>query len=292
MAADTEGHRGSAGGAEGPTAPPHAGTLPLRIHSVRWTLRSRLAEHPRLYLPLARRRHPDAVLSPCTELVIDGFTRSAVTFATIAFQLAQHRPVRVAHTLHSAGHVLAAVRREVPVLVTIREPDEVVLSAAVREPHVSLGQALDAYARFYSRIMPHRQRLVIGEFSDVTRDFGRVIRELNTRFGTAFDEFRCTERNVSEVFSIIDDRARWPPWSKALGQFECGIIGIHEYRREVAAFESKGGVPTLDIPERRVQRPSEQRVALKEALRDELRSAHLRARRDRARATYEAFLSG
>src|ERR1700675_3958170 len=93
-----------------------------RLRGVRWSLRGRLAEHPRLYLPIARRKVPDAVLSADTELVIEGFTRSAVTFARVAFQLPQARPVRVAHPLHWVGHVLAAARRGVPILVTIREP--------------------------------------------------------------------------------------------------------------------------------------------------------------------------
>lgn len=259
---------------------------------MRWMLRGRLAEHPRLYLPIARRKYPDAVLGPHTELVIDGFTRSAVTFATIAFQQAQRTPVRVAHTLHSAGHILAAVRRRVPVLVMIREPDDTVLSTVIREPYVSLPMALDAYARFYTKIRLCRTGFVVGEFDEVTHDFGRVIRRVNERFGTAFDPFLHTESNVREVFSIIDDRSRWPPWAEALGRFECGIIGIDEYRRVVADHEKEGRSPTDQIPERRVQRPSQERVPLKEALRAELIGPSLRARRDRARAAYEALVDG
>ena len=89
-----------------------------KLRAIRWSIRSRLAEHPRPYLPIARAKVPDAVLCDDTELLIEGFTRSAVTFATIAFQLAQRRPVRAAHTLHSVGHVRMAVRRAVPSLVT------------------------------------------------------------------------------------------------------------------------------------------------------------------------------
>ena len=84
------------------------------------------------------------MLDEHTRLVIDGFTRSAVTFATVAFQMAQRSPVRVAHTLHGPGHLIAAARRRVPTLVTIREPEETVLSAIIREPYVTLGQALTA----------------------------------------------------------------------------------------------------------------------------------------------------
>jgi hypothetical protein len=59
---------------------------------LRHVLRTRISEHPVIYLPIARRKHPGPspeVISSDTELVIDGYTRSATTFAVYAFQLAQ-----------------------------------------------------------------------------------------------------------------------------------------------------------------------------------------------------------
>jgi len=231
------------------------------------------------------------VLGNDTELVIDGFTRSAVTFATIAFQMAQHRPVRVAHTLHSSGHLIAAARRGVPTLVTIRDPDESVLSAVIREPYVTLDRALAAYTRFHTRIAPYRSRFVIGTFEKVTHDFGEVIRDVNERTGTSFDAFEHTEANVRECYDIIEDRARHPPWSEALGRFECGMIGIDEYRTTVADHRRRGDVPSQHVPERRVQRPSAERASLKYTLRAALEDPRLNVPRARARRAYEALVS-
>ncbi len=261
----------------------------MRIRAARWVLRSRLAERPNLYLPLARLKYRDSVLNDATELVIDGFTRSAVTFATTAFQMAQDQPVRVAHTLHSAGHLIAAARRGLPTLVTIREPDETVLSAVIREPYISLHQALTAYTRFHTKIEPYRSRFVIGTFDEITDDFGRVVHRVNERFATRFREFEHTDASVNECYAIIEDRARRPPWSTALGEFECGIIGIDEYRRTVASYRERGDVPTLAMPERRVQRPSPERANLKEGLRAALENPRLDGPRSRARSAYEAI---
>jgi hypothetical protein len=264
----------------------------MKIRAARWMFRSRLAEHPNLYLPFARLKYRDSVLNDSTELVIDGFTRSAVTFATTAFQMSQHPPVRLAHTLHSAGHLVAAARRRLPILVTIREPDETVLSAVIREPYLSLHQALAAYARFHTKIEPYRSSFVIGTFDEITHDFGRVIGRVNERFGTRFREFEHTEDNVTECYAIIEDRARRPPWSKALGEFECGIIGIDEYRRTVAGYRERGDLPSLVVPERRVQRPSQERAILKGSLRAALENPRLDGPRSRARRAFEAIASG
>jgi hypothetical protein len=259
-------------------------TLHDAARGARWSLRNRLGGYPSLFLPLARTRYPDAVVGDETELLIDGFTRSAVTFAVIAFQMAQRRPVRVAHTLHAAGHVIESVERGLPTLVTVRDPDDAVLSAVIREPYVSLAEALAAYARFHERISSYRAGYVMAPFDRVTADFGSVIRDLNERFGTAFDEFEHTPGNVDECFGIIEDRGRWPPWAEALGRLECGIIGIAEYRRIVAATPDQ---PSGAIPEMRVPRPSTARDASKAALRSELERPRLGALRARARRAFE-----
>ena len=94
--------------------------------------------------------------------MIDGFTRSGVTFAVIAFQAGQREPVRVAHTLHAPAHVAAAVRRHIPTLVTIRDPEAAVLSAIIREPYVTRpNRDCGPEIRFYTHILPYRN----GSFS-------------------------------------------------------------------------------------------------------------------------------
>ena len=262
------------------------------LRSVRWGLRSRLAEHPRLYLPIARRKVPDAVLRDDTELLIEGFTRSAVTFATIAFQLAQRTPVRVAHTLHSVGHVVEAARRSLPSLVTIREPEETVLSAVVREPDLTIGGVLAAYTRFYTGIEPVRDKVVVGRFDSVAHDLGSVIRAINERFDTSFDEFIHSEENVKRCYEIIEDRARRVSWEKTLGRFQAGMITYDEYRAAAQRGKEGGGGQDTSVPETRVQRPSAARQAMKDALRAQLMDPRLEARRAAASAAYDRFVSG
>jgi hypothetical protein len=236
----------------------------VRGRHLRWGLRSRIAEHPALYLPIARVKYGQAVVSTDAKLVIEGFTRSGVTFAVIAFQVCQREPVRVAHTLHAPAHVAAAVRRGIPTLVTIRDPEAAVLSAIIREPYVTAEQGLRAWIRFYSRLLQYREGFVLGLFDDVVANYGGVVRAINDRFGTTFDEFEHTPENVETCFTIIEDRARRPPWSEALGQFENGLIGLTEYQAAVGRFGAAGRLTPL--PETRIPRPSAEREVIKEAL--------------------------
>ncbi|MGH2540829.1 MAG: hypothetical protein ACRDGK_09930 [Actinomycetota bacterium] len=272
--------------ADGAWLPGMASTL----HRVRWDLRFRAAQH-RWYLSLARRRYGDAVVGDSTELVIDGFTRTAVTFSVIAFQVAQRRPVRLAHTIHSAAHVADAARRRVPCLVAIREPDDTVLSIAIREPDVTLSTALGAYARFCDLVARELDHVVVADFTEITTDFGPVIDRLNAKFATSFDRFEHDREHVDTVFEIIEDRSRRPAWSEALGDFEDGRIGLDEYRREKARCLAAGLEPTLAVPEHRVQRPSGSRTVRKEEMRAELHASGLRTRRRHAHDAYRRLMT-
>jgi hypothetical protein len=143
-----------------------------------------------------------------TEIVIEGFPRSANTFAVVAFSLVQEQPVRIAHHLHAPAQVLWAVRRKIPVMVLVREPTDAVLSLVMREPGVSLDQGLRRYARFYTRVAPYRQQFVVAPFEQVTNAFGGVIDRVNAQFGTSFTVFDHNEEQVEKCFSTIEELNR------------------------------------------------------------------------------------
>lgn len=270
-----------------PVMSPEGSPIAVRAATVRHVVRRLASAHPRIYLPVARRKYPHATLNRDTALVIDGFTRSAVTFAVVAFQLAQNDHVRVSHHLHAAGHLIEAARRGVPTLVTVREPADTVLSALIREPLVPPAQFLRSFADFYERILPYRSRFVVATFEEVTSDMGQVTGRVNERYGTRFRCFEQTDENVEMCFSLIEERSRRPPWEGLLGLFLSGRMSADEYR--AATEEVRRTSELRSIPEHRVQRPSEERRALKESLRSRYEApelAGLRSRTDRAFARF------
>lgn len=140
-----------------------------------------------------------------TQVVIEGYPRSANTFAYVAFAMAQPAPVRIAHHLHSVAQIRRGVRLGIPTIVLIREPREAILSVAIRKEHSDLQWAVDEYVDFYTAMTSLTERVVIAEFREVTGDFGAVIRRLNSRFGTAFAEFEHTDESVAACYKEIDE---------------------------------------------------------------------------------------
>ena len=254
----------------------------------RHRLRARFSESPALYLPFARRKYPGPspeVIGPATELVIDGYTRCASTFAVYALQLAQPVPVRLAHHLHAPAQLVAAARAGVPALAVIREPEEAILSQLVREPDVALRDALIAYTRFYRRLLRCRDGMVAADFDEVTTDFGAVTRRVNDRFGTTFAEFEPTRQNTSRCFELIKLRGTLSP---VLLGFESGTVTAGDLLPEIALLTPRGqeqagaGTPAAWVPSR-------DRDRSKAALREQWERPELALLRERARWVYHAF---
>lgn len=256
---------------------------PTVVRRARHRLRARVSEKPGLYLRFARHKYPGPspeVISSVTEFVIDGYTRSASTFAVYALQLAQPVPIRLAHHLHAPAQLVAAARAGIPALAVIREPQGAILSQLIREPDVALRDALVAYARFYECLFPYRGSFVVADFEEITKDFGEVTRRVNERFGTTFAEFEPSEQNVARCFELIKLRSTLSP---VLLGFESGTVTAEELLPELAALARRGGGAA------EAWIPSAERDRSKAALAEQWAQPGLAALRERAQWTYEMF---
>jgi hypothetical protein len=214
--------------------------------------------HPRAYLPFARWRYGrDLAFGPGTEVVIEGFPRSANSFAVTAFRQAQGRDVQIAHHLHQPAQVLAAVDHDVPSIVLVREPREAILSYLIWQPHLQAKHAVHAYVGFHRPLLGHEDGYVVADFGQVTNDYGAVISRVNQRFGTAFEPFHHTEPNVALAFDEIEQTSR----------------------------ERRAG----ELVELAVARPSAERRRMKAALAQRFERETTRAQRDELDGLYRHF---
>ena len=218
---------------------------------------TRLSDYP-LFDRLRARSAAKRVTSQ-TDIVIEGFPRSANSFSVAAFQLAQPTPVEIADHLHLPLQIREGVRLNKPVIALVRTPIDAVVSLHIREPYISLRQGLLAYRVFYRSIAQLSDRFVIATFEEVTSDFGQVIERVNQRFGSNFTPFDHTSENVEQVWQKIEAGQAVRKWSA----------------QEV---------------ERKATYPVEGRKSIAAELKDELQSSRYQSAVRETQQIYEQFL--
>lgn len=165
--------------------------------------------HPGIFLPLMSIIVPEKLkpllIKKNTQMVIEGFPRSANTFFTVAFTLAQKKNVRIAHHLHKEVQVLAAATRNIPVCVLIRQPVDAVRSYLVYQQNVSEEMAFRKYSRFYNTIFPLINRCYVAFFEDVINDAEGTMNGINNKFGTSFATMPHTQENIDAVMKRMEE---------------------------------------------------------------------------------------
>jgi hypothetical protein len=133
-----------------------------------------------------------------TDLVIEGYPRSANSSTVHSFLGRQNQPVKIAHHKHHAAQLLFAAKRNIPAVMLIRQPEQAILSnlalaleAQQRNPKAKKGtltfsDVLLSWLAFYRAVENHTEHFVIAPFEEVTKDIDDMIRRINEKFGTDF----------------------------------------------------------------------------------------------------------
>lgn len=152
-----------------------------------------------------------------TTLVIDGYPRSANTFATGAFLYAQgHRGsfantrIDIANHWHRPSQFTLAARWNVPAIALIREPRGAILSNLIFSSSDDAAWFTNRYLLFYRTVERVRDKVMVIDFKDAIADMGQVIRRVNERYGTGFTPFEHTPENVATVQAMLEAHAKRP----------------------------------------------------------------------------------
>jgi hypothetical protein len=200
------------------------------------------------------------VVTDRTELVLEGYPRSANTYALAAFRCANGNGPVVADHLHAASSVVEGASRGLPVIVVVRDPVDAAASLIQRQ-HVRPVTALEAYVRFHTAIRPHLDHVVVSDFEVTTSSFGSAIEAANARFGTSFAPYRRTEANEAWCRRFVTDADRADQ-----GQVRQSTVALPQQGRR----EQRG--PVVDAVLRESSLVEQAR-----SLYDELRGASVRA---------------
>lgn len=199
-----------------------------------------------------------------TDVVIEGYPRSANTFAYVAFISCQQQKLSVAHHLHLPAQVTVAAKHRIPCLVLYRNPEDSVISYSIFAPKLTVKQALKGYINFYEPILKLKDSYLLASFDEAIQDFGKITQQLNRKFGTQFGEFEHSKQNEEKCFKYISDYT-------LEHQGKASISGEKAAKNAIA---------------HRISCPSENRNAQKEKLRIIYRSKKLTSLRKKAEEIY------
>lgn len=186
----------------------------IATYQIERRIRFNLSLYPQFFYPLfyLKSKNPNLAVNNHTDIVIEGFPRSANSFSVGAFEFSQSTPVSIANHLHAAAQIIQATRLGIPAILLIRSPVSTVLSLRglnfqTTEKRGSYHPVIDTnikvyliqWIRFYKRVKPVHDDYIIGLFDEVTSDFGSVVNRVSHRLSTLFELFEHTHSNVQPV---------------------------------------------------------------------------------------------
>ena len=162
-----------------------------------------ISRYPAVYQPYSRWRYPRQTVDPSKVLLIEGFCRSASSFAAECFRHANGFDVKLAWNMHAPGAVVYAKEQGIPVLLMIRKPKDTVISTKLMNPALPFKVILTQYIGYYKFLYRCRDHMVVATRDQVNEDFGHVIERLNRRFAREFKVFDHTPQNHQMVLDYM-----------------------------------------------------------------------------------------
>ncbi|MCS3861659.1 hypothetical protein GGP86_001437 [Salinibacter ruber] len=174
-----------------------------------------LGRYPKIYYALGSFRgdvFQKRRVSEDADIVIEGYPRSASSFAVGAFRYAQSASINVAHHLHVPAQIVRGCELGIPTILLVRHPVDAVVShrALRREGEMVDGRRRETLSLgfesyfwdwicFYKTTLGYIDYLVVSLFGDVIQDFGSIVEAVNSKYGSSFGRFEHTEENVAHV---------------------------------------------------------------------------------------------
>ncbi len=206
-----------------------------------------LSTRPALYYPARRATgtFDDLCIRRDTELVLEGFPRSANSTTVHGFLERQERPVRVAHHKHHAAQLVRAAAWGIPAVALIRPPRDAIVSLPAlaeegrrrrggdggRAHSLRFEDVVATWVAFYAAVSKHRSALVVAPFTWATRDLTGLIEGINARFGTSF----VSAETVRRPQPTLGWHARTNPLRKEIRDGLCAELRAAEATRPALA---------------------------------------------------------
>ncbi|MEM7657136.1 MAG: hypothetical protein AAF399_13465 [Bacteroidota bacterium] len=149
----------------------------------------------------------DLLIQPETELVIEGFPRSANTFGVLLVEQHLEQNLHIAHHLHLAYQLEQGVQRGLPSVLLLRNPQDSIPSLLLRNAYLSPWLAFHWFRKFHEPLVAIKDQLLVWEFESLTQHPARCLQQLASDFP---DLLLGEEESVQadQVFQQIDQLDR------------------------------------------------------------------------------------
>jgi hypothetical protein len=153
------------------------------------------------------------IVSKSTDIVIEGFPRSANSFACRAFEKSQNgKSIIIATHTHSHAQIIESIKLGKPTIVLIRKPEECIVSLKALNLQTHSGdetifkkypinEYIRWYIRFYKSLLPYKGQFILAKFEDVTSNYGKIIERLNQKYGLNYNIFIHNKENQQKIFN-------------------------------------------------------------------------------------------
>ncbi|MCG8697437.1 MAG: hypothetical protein MI922_05235 [Bacteroidales bacterium] len=174
---------------------------------LKFKIRSLLKPHSLyLYIQNFVPKKKDLVVQRITEVVIEGFPRSANSWACHIFQYLSEKEnnkrLILASHLHAASQIKRALKLEVPAILLIRNPIDAVASLILMNPNLTINSVLNDYIRMYKSLMPYKDKIQVVSFTDLIKNPNDIISEFSYRFGIKYS-YELKKDDINEITNQI-----------------------------------------------------------------------------------------
>lgn len=173
-----------------------------------------ISRHPSLFFATAGLLGNKQLLDASTDLVSEGYPRSANTYFEAALLVSQDNTIHVSSHSHASAQVLMGIRKSIPTIVLFRNPKEAVASLLeLTSGDLPVEEYIKDYYTFYEDLKGHLDRVMLVEFPEAIGEFSVVISRINARFGLDYKSPEDMETFKVAVREKMDElglkRAGW-----------------------------------------------------------------------------------
>lgn len=146
-----------------------------------------ISRHPSLFFATAGILGNKQLLDETTDIVSDGYPRSANTYFEAALIVSQDERIKVSSHSHASAQILMSLRKKIPTIVLFRDPKDAVASLLeLTSGDLPVEEYIKDYYTFYEDLDGKFDEALLVEFPEAIGEISVVIERINRRYGLGF----------------------------------------------------------------------------------------------------------